>query len=161
MGGYYGFDPVLRAKTYLAASLHDIGKLGIPNEILDKPGKLTDSEFSVIKGHVKGTYDLLNGITGFGEICGWASSHHEKFDGTGYPFGEKADDLGFVDRLLACTDIYQAVNEERPYHARRGHSETMKIMWEMAGKGYIDEPIVKDFDAVMAEYSDKDVPPPP
>ena len=160
MGGYYGFDPEKRAKVYLAASLHDLGKLATPNKILDKPDKLTDEEFGVIKSHVKGTYDMLSGITGFEEICHWASSHHEKLDGSGYHFGIGDEDLDFVDRLLACTDIYQAVSEERPYHARRSHEETMPILWSMAEKGFIDKEIVNDFDTVMAIYSNKDVPPP-
>jgi len=159
-GGYYGFDPEKRAKVYLAASLHDLGKLGIPNEILDKPAKLTDEEFGIIKSHVKGTYDLLCGIEGFEEICRWASTHHEKLDGTGYCFGKKSDELDFVDRVLACTDIYQAVCEERPYHPERSHDETMPILWSMADKGFIDKEIVKDFDIAMAPYSHKPVPAP-
>jgi len=160
MGGYYGFDPEKRAKVYLAASLHDLGKLATPNAILDKPDKLTDEEFMTIKAHVKGTYDMLSGITGFEEICHWASSHHEKLDGSGYHFGIDGKDLDFVDRLLACTDIYQAVSEERPYHPRRSHDETMPILWSMAEKGFIDKDIVNDFDTVMAIYSNRDVPPP-
>jgi len=160
MGGYYGFDPEKRAKVYLAASLHDLGKLGIPNEILDKPAKLTDEEFGIIKSHVKGTYDLLCGIEGFEEICRWASTHHEKLDGTGYCFGKKSDELDFVDRVLACTDIYQAVCEERPYHPERSHDETMPILWSMADKGFIDKDVVKDFDIAMAPYSHKLVPDP-
>ena len=160
MGGYYGFDPEKRAKVYLAASLHDLGKLATPNAILDKPDKLTDEEFGVIKAHVKGTYDMLCGINGFDEICHWASNHHEKLDGTGYHFGVKGEELDFVDRLLAITDIYQAVSEERPYHARRSHEETMPILWGMAEKGFIDKDIVNDFDTVMAIYSNLDVPPP-
>jgi len=160
MSGYYGFDQQKRAKVYLAAALHDLGKLATPNEILDKPAKLTDDEFEIIKAHVKGTYDMLSGITGFEEICHWASSHHEKLNGSGYHFGIDEKELDFVDRLLACTDIYQAVSEERPYHARRSHEETMPILWSMAEKGFIDSKIVDDFDTVMAIYSNKDVPPP-
>jgi len=158
MGRYYGFDAVKCTKVYLAASLHDLGKLATPNNILDKPGKLTDSEFATIKDHVKGTYDLLNGITGFEDVCRWASSHHEKLDGTGYHFGKSAEELDFADRLLACTDIYQAVSEKRPYHPGRSHDDTMPILWDMAHKGFIDGKIVKDFDTVMALYSNSDVP---
>jgi len=151
MGGYYGFDPILLAKSYLAASLHDIGKLATPTEILEKPGKLTDSEFNIIKAHVRNTYDLLSGITGFEDISEWASSHHERLDGSGYCFGKNADELDFVSRLLACTDIYQAVSEERPYHPGRSHSEAMLILQDMAQKGLVDSTIVKDFNIVMAE----------
>ena len=160
MSGYYGFEPAKRAKVYLAASLHDIGKLSTPNEILDKPGKLTDDEFITIKNHVKCTYDLLSEITGFEEICRWASTHHEKLDGTGYPFGKISEDLDFVDRMLACTDIYQAVSEERPYHPRRSHDDTMPILWSMAEKGFIDYEITKNFDEAMAQFSNMDVPHP-
>ncbi|MCL2222564.1 MAG: HD domain-containing protein [Oscillospiraceae bacterium] len=160
MGEYYGYDHLMKSKIFLAASLHDLGKLAIPNKILDKPGKLTDSEFETIKGHVKGTYDLLSNITNFEEICKWASSHHEKLDGTGYWSGRKANELDFIDRLLACTDIYQAVSEERPYHSARSHKETMGIMYSMAEKGFIDSGIVEDFDIAMAPYSLKKVPDP-
>jgi HD-GYP domain-containing protein (c-di-GMP phosphodiesterase class II) len=149
-----------RAKAFLAASLHDIGKLATPNVILDKPDKLTTGEFDIIKAHAKGTYDRLHTITGFEEICAWASNHHEKLDGTGYWFGKNADDLDFISRLLACTDIYQAVSEERPYHPQRSHADTMPILRSMAEKGQIDSAITKDFDEVMAEYSERDVPPP-
>jgi len=160
MGGYYNFDPATRTKTYLAAAMHDLGKLATPNEILDKPGKLTPEEFNTIKAHVKGTYDILSGITGFEDVCGWASNHHEKLDGTGYWFGKDAQDLDFISRLLACTDIYQAVCEDRPYHPGRTHADTMPILRDMAAKGFIDAGIVKDFDTAMAEYSGRDVPGP-
>ena len=160
MGGYYGFDATMRAKAYLAAALHDLGKLATPTAILEKPGKLTASEFNTIKDHARGTYDLLSGITGFGDICDWASNHHEKLDGSGYSFGKSAENLDHVSRILACTDIYQAVSEERPYHPGRSHSDTMPVLRDMAQKGFIDGAIVKDFDTVMAEYSDKDIPPP-
>ena len=160
MGSYYNFDPIMQAKTYLAAAMHDLGKLYTPTEILEKPGKLEDNEFKIIKDHVRGTYDLLSVITGFEDICRWASSHHEKLDGTGYCFGKKAEELDFISRLLACTDIYQAVCEERPYHPARNHADTMLVLNNMSQKGFIDSSIVKDYDAVMAEYSLKDVPAP-
>jgi HD-GYP domain-containing protein (c-di-GMP phosphodiesterase class II) len=160
MSEYYGFDQEMRAKLYLAASLHDLGKIATPNEILDKPGKLTNEEYEIIKAHVRGTYDMLCDISGFDEICKWAVGHHEKLDGTGYCFGKKADELDFAERLIACTDIYQAVCEERPYHPGRTHAETMPILYQMANKGFIDSKIVKDFDTVMAKYSNKDIPPP-
>jgi len=158
MGEYYNFDPSKRAKAYLAAAMHDLGKLATPVEVLEKPGKLDENEFNIIKAHVRGTYDLLSVITGFEDICDWASNHHEKLDGTGYSFGKKDEELDFVSRLLACTDIYQAVSEERPYHPARSHSDTMQVLFSMAEKGFVDSNIAKDFDTVMAEYSLKDVP---
>jgi len=154
MGEYYGFDSNMRAKAYLAAALHDLGKLETPTDILEKPGKLTDNEFGIIKEHAKGTNKLLRGISGFEDVCNWASNHHEKLDGSGYGTGKEAEELDFVSRLIACTDIYQAISEERPYHPARSHEETMPILWDMAGKGLIDKKIVKDFEDVMGDYSE-------
>jgi len=153
MSRYYGFDSTKRVKAYLAASLHDIGKLATPAEILEKPSKLTPEEYKVIQEHVKGTYDMLKPVTGFEDICIWASNHHEKLDGSGYWAGKNADDLDFVSRLIVCADIYQGISEARPYHPGRDHKETMTIVWDMAGKGFIDSTIVKDIDIIMAEYS--------
>jgi HD-GYP domain-containing protein (c-di-GMP phosphodiesterase class II) len=161
LGAYYGYESGLRAQFYLAAALHDIGKLAIPAAILEKPGRLTDEEFGVIKSHVSKTRELLEGIDGFEDIRAWASNHHEKLDGSGYPDGKTAAALDFNSRLLACIDIYQAVSEERPYHPGRGHGEAMKILYEMADRGGLDCGIVRDLDKALAEWSGRDVPPPP
>jgi len=151
MGKYYNFDHKLRAEVYLAAALHDLGKLYIPTSILEKPGKLTDEELTEIKEHAYHSHVILENISGLENICMWASNHHEKLDGSGYPLGKKADELDFISRLMACADIYEAVRSERPYHLERSHEETMAIMHEMAEKGQIDRDIVKDFDKVMAD----------
>jgi HD-GYP domain-containing protein (c-di-GMP phosphodiesterase class II) len=161
MGGVCNYEPVHRAQLYLAAALHDLGKLSTPLSILEKPGSLTDEEFAVIKEHVRGTHDLLVDVDGFGDICTWAAAHHEKLDGSGYPFGKSAGDLDFNGRLLACLDIYQGVSETRPYHASRGHKETMEILDGMACRGLVDGDIVREMDRCMAEYSDRQLPPPP
>jgi HD-GYP domain-containing protein (c-di-GMP phosphodiesterase class II) len=160
MGGRYGYEPGLRAQFYLAAALHDIGKLAIPAEILEKPGRLDEDEFQIIKSHVSKTRELLQDIDGFEDIREWAANHHEKLDGSGYPLGKTAAELDFNSRLLACIDIYQAVSEERPYHPGRSHAETMKILEEMAEQGGLDRGIVRDLDQALAEWSGRDVPPP-
>jgi len=160
LGEYYKYDPVMRRELYLAAALHDIGKLEVPTAILEKPGKLTDEEYIIIKKHISRTWELLKDIDGFQAICGWASHHHEKLIGTGYPFKKKADELDFNSRLMACIDIYQAVSEERPYHPARNHSDTMKILCKMADDGEVDGNIVKSIDLVFATFDGKDVPPP-
>jgi HD-GYP domain-containing protein (c-di-GMP phosphodiesterase class II) len=160
MGKHYNYRPEEQAQLYLAAALHDIGKLAIPADILEKPGKLDDEEFAVIKQHVFFTHEWLQGVPGLEDVCRWASSHHEKLDGSGYPFGKKAEELDFNSRLLACIDIYQAVNETRPYHPARTHAQTMAIIYELAGRGLIDRDIAKDLDAAMAEYDDRNEPEP-
>jgi HD-GYP domain-containing protein (c-di-GMP phosphodiesterase class II) len=160
MSGYYGLGTEEKTELYLAAALHDIGKLATPTEILEKPGKLDDREFQIIKDHVMHTDCMLRGISGFEVICGWAASHHEKLDGTGYHMGKTGDELDFNSRLLACLDIYQAVSEERPYHPRRSHKDTMPILFSMADHGAIDMGIVKDLDVVMEPWSNRNLPHP-
>jgi HD-GYP domain-containing protein (c-di-GMP phosphodiesterase class II) len=161
LSGHYGDTNAERTQLFLAAALHDIGKIATPLGVLEKPGKLTDEEFSVIQTHVRHTYDWLGEVEGLGNIWRWASEHHEKPDGSGYPLGLRAEELDRNSRLMACIDIYQAVCEERPYHAARSHQETMPILYDMADKGKLDIRIVKDMDEVMAEYSLRDLPPPP
>jgi len=160
MGGYYNYNQEERSKLYLAAALHDLGKLETPTEILEKPGKLTDEEFLIIKDHVYKTWALLKDINEFEDICAWASNHHEKLNGTGYPFGKKADVLDFNSRLLACIDIYQAVSEKRPYHPQRDLNSVLEIMYKMADNGGIDRNIVNDISIAMLPYDSKEVPPP-
>lgn len=90
---HMGFDEETVQKMYLAGALHDIGKVAIGNEILEKPGKLTDEEFKTMKHHAAYTYYILSDIDDFEEIRDWAAFHHERVDGTGYPFGRSAAEL--------------------------------------------------------------------
>ena len=157
MARYYKCDQLECSKLFLAAALHDLGKLYIPSSILEKPGKLDEAEYAVIKSHVTYTCDLLAHIEGFEDVHRWAGFHHEKLDGSGYPFGKRGAELDFNARLLACIDIYQALSEERPYHARRNHEDTMCILYDMAHKGHIDKDIAADIDTALAAYSLLDV----
>ena len=160
MAEHYGYGSEEKHALFLAASLHDIGKIATPIGILEKPGKLDDDEFAVIKQHVKNTFDWLGEIPDFEPIRSWAANHHEKLGGFGYSRGLNGEDLDFNSRLMTCIDIYQAVIEPRPYHGARTHEETMEILYDMASKGQIDEKIVRDMDIVMAEYSMREVPSP-
>lgn len=135
-------DEEKRKKLFISSYLHDIGKLGVPNNLLDKPGKLTNDEFLIVKGHAQFSYDILSSVRGLEEISLWASSHHEKLDGTGYPFGLSADMLPFESRLLACIDIYQALTEQRPYRAGLLHEKAIDIMKQMSDAQKIDAEIV-------------------
>ena len=160
MGGHYGDAREGNIQLFLAASLHDIGKIATPSAVLEKPGKLNKDEYRIVMDHVRYTHDWLGEVEGLGKICVWASEHHEKLDGTGYPFGKRDADLDFNSRLMACLDIYQAVCEERPYHSARSHEDTMPVLYNMAENGFIDGKIVNDLDEMMAEYSMRDLPPP-
>ena len=88
-----------------------------------------------------------------GEIVHWASYHHEKLDGSGYPFGKKAEELDFIDRLMACCDIYQALTEDRPYKDAMSHEKSIEIMRSMAVGNKIDSQIVEDMNKVFGKTS--------
>lgn len=146
MAGYYNWDSDTSQKLYVAGTLHDIGKLMIHNDILEKPGKLTSEEYTEIQNHAMGTYQILSHVKGLEDITKWAALHHEKLDGSGYPFGMKADELGKKERLMACLDIYQALVEKRPYKAGMPHTKAIGILKTMADNGQLDAKIVADID---------------
>ena len=122
---YMGFDEETVQKMYLAGALHDIGKVAVGNEILEKPGRLTEDEFAVMKHHAAYTYYILSGVDDFDEIRDWAAFHHERLDGTGYPFGKTAAELNTQERMMACIDIYQALTESRPYKQGMPHGRLL------------------------------------
>ena len=150
MANYYGFDHEKTTRFYLAGALHDIGKLLVSNDILEKPGKLTDDEFSAMRDHASATRYVLRLVKGIPDVVKWASNHHEKLNGKGYPRGLTAEELSFEERLIACVDIYQALTERRPYKDGMPHEKAIAIMQDMADKGEIDATIVQDMAVVMA-----------
>ena len=150
MARYYGFDAEKAIRFYFAGAMHDIGKLAIGNDILEKPGKLTDNEYAEMKNHSDATRYILGQIKEIPDIVEWASNHHEKLNGRGYPQGLSAEELSFEEQLMACIDIYQALTEKRPYKEGVSHEKTIAIMRNMANKGELNEKIVHDIDTAMA-----------
>jgi len=151
MSDFYGFEQDEKMKLIIAADLHDIGKLAVPNDILDSPNKLSDEEFDIMKKHPKYTRLALQTIKGFEDITEWASNHHEKLNGKGYPFGIIAKDLDFNSRLMTCLDIYEALTEERPYREELIHEKAMEVLNKMMEDGFIDNKITKDIDYVFSK----------
>ena len=150
MAHYYGFDAEKTIRYYFAGAMHDIGKLAVVNDILEKPGKLTENEFVKMKNHAAATRYILSSIKEISDIVDWAANHHEKLNGAGYPQGLAADELSFEERLMACIDIYQALTEKRPYKDGMSHEKSISIMLDMAHKGELDESIVRDIAGVMS-----------
>lgn len=144
MSDFYGFDDTKKKGMMIAATLHDLGKLAISNAILDKPGKLDEAEMETMRSHTYYTAKALQQIDGFERISKWAANHHEKLDGSGYPFGYDAAVLGFEERLMGCLDMYQALTEDRPYREGMGHERALSILREQAQRGFIDGQIVDD-----------------
>ena len=100
---------------YYIALLHDIGKIAIPDSILNKPGRLTDEEFAVMKSHTTRGAAILKGISTIPQIIEGAKSHHEKYDGSGYPEGISGENIPFVARIICCADCFDAMASKRVY----------------------------------------------
>jgi HD-GYP domain-containing protein (c-di-GMP phosphodiesterase class II) len=128
-----GEDKATRRSLRRAALLHDIGKLGLSNTILDKPGKLTDEEFAVVKKHPVYSGEILSGIPAFREAAIVGLGHHEKLDGSGYPRGLKASEINRATRIVTVADIFDALTAERPYRAAMPVSQALAIMEKDAG----------------------------
>ncbi len=133
IAGHDGMPPDRLRWFNRAALLHDIGKLGVSNAILDKPGKLTDDEFAQIKKHPAYTEEILGRISLFREITPVAAAHHERLDGQGYHKGLTAADIDRDTRILTVADIYDALSAERPYRAAMPPAKALGILDEMKG----------------------------
>jgi HD-GYP domain-containing protein (c-di-GMP phosphodiesterase class II) len=135
-----------------AALLHDVGKLSISNTILDKPTRLTDSELEIVKAHPRLSSEILGHIAAFGEIAVLAGEHHEKLDGSGYPYGLCRNDLSLESRLIAVADIYGALSEKRPYREALQPPRITAIMNREAGTK-LDPECYEALRTVMADLT--------
>ncbi|QIB69028.1 HD domain-containing protein [Aminipila butyrica] len=148
MATYYGYDRMTVAKLFFAGAVHDIGKMVIDKDVLEKPGRLSNQEYKYVKNHAYYSYKILSRVRGLEDITRWAALHHETLNGKGYPFGLKAEELGFNERLMACLDIYQALTEERPYKPGFSHEKSMGILRNLVNIGNLDGTIVADLEKV-------------
>jgi putative nucleotidyltransferase with HDIG domain len=138
-------------KLEIAGLLHDLGKLRVPDEILDKPGRLDAMERRIINTHSFETFRILRNIPGFEEITPWAAWHHEEPDGSGYPFHLKGEAMPLEARILRVADIFQAMVQVRPYRTGLSATEVSGFMAEMAAQGRIDAQVTAELLAVVDE----------
>lgn len=132
IGARMGLPSRTVQKLRIAALFHDLGKLVVPDEILEKPADLTPDEFQIIKRHPFETYQILSGLPGLDDIRDWAAFHHEKPDGSGYPFRLSADRLQREHIIIKLSDIIQALLQERPYRSGLAEDHLMDILDHMA-----------------------------
>ena len=128
-----GYDEETVEKYYNIALLHDIGKISIPPEVLNKPGKLTDQEFNIIKSHSAQGYKALKDISIMPELAIGAGYHHERPDGKGYPKGLKGDEIPRVAQIIAVADTFDAMYSDRPYRKRMNFEKAVSIIKEVSG----------------------------
>jgi len=115
----------------VAGYVHDLGKLAVSKSILDKQERLSEAEFNVIRSHTFYTYRLLQAIKGFETINKWASFHHEKLNGKGYPFHLQGDNIPLGSRIMAVADIFTAITEDRPYRKGMTLNEAVSVLQTM------------------------------
>ncbi len=132
-------DPITVVDVRRGALLHDVGKLSVPNSILDKPGRLTDAEFTIIKRHPEMTHRILAPIPTFARVAELAASHHERLDGTGYFRGLSADGLAIGARIVAVADVYEALTADRPYRPGMARGQALQLIGTMSGDHLAEE----------------------
>jgi putative nucleotidyltransferase with HDIG domain len=132
------------------ALLHDIGKMGVPDQILFKPGKLTDEEWVVMRKHPQLAYDMLSPITYLRPALDIPYCHHEKWDGTGYPRGLKGEEIPIAARLFAIVDVWDALTSDRPYGKRWPEKKVREYIRSLSGAQF-DPAIVDLFFQILDE----------
>lgn len=133
-----GYSAKMQKLLYLAGLLHDIGKLRTPDFVLHKEGSLTAEEYTCIRRHATDTRFILQDIHTSSLVCDWASNHHERLDGSGYPLGKTAQELDGPSRIVAVADVFQALTQSRPYRQGMSLDESLTIMADQVANNQLD-----------------------
>jgi len=154
---YMGLNNEFIEHIFYASAMHDIGKVGIPDKILLKQGKLTEEEWEIMKKHTIYGYNILRNSKSkiLNMAADIALNHHEKWDGSGYPYGKKGEEIPLPARIMAIADIYDALRSNRPYKRGFSHEETMKIILEGDGRTkpqHFDPEILKYFEKIHQKF---------
>lgn len=131
-----------RQTMYIAGLLHDIGKLGVPLQYIEKPGALTSEEFQAVSRHAFLSYEILGKIRGFEQVAPWGAWHHERMNGKGYPNGIENGGLPLESRIMAVADVMTALTEDRPYRKGLDADATLAIIDQMVMEGSLDGEVV-------------------
>ncbi|MBL8395581.1 MAG: HD domain-containing protein [Candidatus Accumulibacter sp.] len=142
LGERAGLAADVLAEVEVAGLMHDVGKLCVPDEIVEKPARLTPLEFSVMERHSFETYQILSHIPGLEQVAEWAAFHHEALNGHGYPFRRSAERLSREARIVAVADVFQALAQERPYRGRQPADEIPRFLNHFVRQGVLDPDLV-------------------
>lgn len=138
LGRLAGLDEGTCARLRIAGLLHDLGKLRVPDEVLEKAGPLDEGEFATVERHAFETFQILRRVEPLREIAAWAGSHHEGLSGKGYPFRLRADEIPVPARLLAIADVFQALAQDRPYRGPLLAEEILGHLRRFVASGKLD-----------------------
>jgi putative nucleotidyltransferase with HDIG domain len=135
----FGCTPEVLRDLRRAALMHDIGKLGVSNTILDKPGKPTEEEFAQIRRHAEYSQRILEQVEAFKTLADVASGHHERLDGRGYHRGLAGDEIPWATRILTVADVCEAMSAKRPYREAMSWEQIREIMQRDIGAAFDDD----------------------
>ena len=138
----YGYDEDRQEEIYMMGLLHDVGKIGVPDQVINKPARLTDEEFAMIKQHPAKGAEILKTVSEMPKLVTGARWHHERFDGKGYPDGLKGEDIPEEARIIAVADAYDAMTSTRSYRA---------LLAQDIVKGEIEKGMGTQFDPKFAK----------
>jgi HD-GYP domain-containing protein (c-di-GMP phosphodiesterase class II) len=147
-----GFSPRELEDLELASVLHDVGKIAVPEVILNKDGKLTEEEFSYIKEHPARGESILKPVVELNEVCRIVRSHHERYDGKGYPDGLTGQAIPLGARIMAVADTYDAITSDRPYRKGKSHNYAVKEIVKCSGSQF-DPEVVENFIEIADVFS--------
>jgi HD-GYP domain-containing protein (c-di-GMP phosphodiesterase class II) len=150
LAGRLGVGASARVQVRRAGLLHDVGKLGVPNRILDKPGRLEPDELALVRRHPELALGILGGVPRFHEVAELAACHHERLDGTGYFRGLGAASLGVGARIIAVADVFEALTADRPYRPAMDTDSALSLMRRDAGDHLAHE-VLEQLPHVLAE----------
>lgn len=147
-----GLNPAEVERIHLAGLVHDVGKIGVPEAVLCKPGRLTDEEFDQIKKHPRMGHEILQGIPQLSDILPGVLWHHERWDGRGYPDGIAGEDIPMVARLIAVADTFDAMSSNRSYRPAMPRSEILEEIRKCAGSQFDPELVPAFLSLEFSEY---------
>lgn len=154
VAGALGLDPDTVQTTEYAAILHDVGKIGIPDAILNKPGRLDEHEWATMRLHPQMAVDILSRISGFERVSDAVLNHHERYDGGGYPLRSSGYEIPMEARIISVVDSYDAMINDRPYRKAMGEEEALEELAAGSGSQF-DPEVVEALRKVLKEKRER------
>jgi HD-GYP domain-containing protein (c-di-GMP phosphodiesterase class II) len=154
VGKRLGLSPSALRMLAMSAEMHDVGKISIPSSVLAKPGPLTPDEYDVVKTHTHRGYEIAQQVNALHELANVIRSHHERYDGQGYPDGLAGEEIPLFSRIIAVVDSYDAITSKRPYRSGRSHADAIAEIKAKSGAQF-DPRCVDAFLAVFEDPSSR------